>query len=92
VISAIWALGKPLPKVAISCGRPASPGLTLLRPQRCATRWPTQDRERHTVSAFLAAAALAQEIGNVSGYRRTGLLFVEPHTSDGAERLGSAHR
>jgi uncharacterized membrane protein YgcG len=33
------------------------------------------------VSAFLAAAALAREVGNVTGYRRTGLLFVEPHAA-----------
>ncbi|MGH3957818.1 DUF7159 family protein, partial [Mycobacterium sp.] len=32
------------------------------------------------VSAFLAAAALAQEVGSSVGYRRTGLLFVEPDT------------
>jgi hypothetical protein len=33
------------------------------------------------VSAFPAAAALAQEVGDITGYRRTGLLFVEPHTA-----------
>jgi hypothetical protein len=33
------------------------------------------------VSAFLAAAALAQEVGNATGYRRTALLFVELHTA-----------
>jgi hypothetical protein len=31
------------------------------------------------VSAFSAAAALAQEVGDATGYRRTSLLFVEPH-------------
>ncbi|MBS9535833.1 hypothetical protein KIH27_19805, partial [Mycobacterium sp. M1] len=30
------------------------------------------------VSAFLAAAALAQSVGNATRYARTGLLFVEP--------------
>jgi uncharacterized membrane protein YgcG len=30
------------------------------------------------VSAFLAAAALAQTVGNLTGYARTGLLFIEP--------------
>jgi len=30
------------------------------------------------VSAFLAAAALAQSFGTVTGYARTGLLFIEP--------------
>jgi hypothetical protein len=30
------------------------------------------------VSAFMAAAALAQSVGNATGYARTGLLFVEP--------------
>src|SRR5579875_1759662 len=33
------------------------------------------------VSAFLAAAALAQEVGNAVGYNRTGLVFVEPETA-----------
>ncbi len=33
------------------------------------------------VSAFLAAAALAQEVGNSVGYAQTGLLFVEPNTA-----------
>jgi hypothetical protein len=33
------------------------------------------------VSAFLSAAALAQEAGNSIGYDRTGLLFVEPDTA-----------
>jgi uncharacterized membrane protein YgcG len=33
------------------------------------------------VSAFLSAAALAQEAGNAIGYDRTGLLFVEPDTA-----------
>lgn len=33
------------------------------------------------VSAFSAAAALAQEVGYATGYRRTALLFVEPHTA-----------
>ncbi|MEZ0364169.1 hypothetical protein ACAG26_10775 [Mycobacterium sp. pUA109] len=33
------------------------------------------------VSAFLAAAALAQEVGNATRYARTGLLFVEPDTA-----------
>lgn len=33
------------------------------------------------VSAFLAAAALAQEVGNAVGYSRTGLVFVEPDTA-----------
>jgi uncharacterized membrane protein YgcG len=33
------------------------------------------------VSAFLAAAALAQEVGNATGYGRTALLFVEPDTA-----------
>lgn len=33
------------------------------------------------VSAFLAAAALAQEVGDATGYRRTALLFVEPHSA-----------
>ncbi|MGH3968243.1 MAG: DUF7159 family protein, partial [Mycobacterium sp.] len=33
------------------------------------------------VSAFLAAAALAQEVGNSLGYAQTGLLFVEPDTA-----------
>src|SRR5581483_3136859 len=30
------------------------------------------------VSAFLAAAALAQEVGSATGYDQTALLFVEP--------------
>jgi len=30
------------------------------------------------ISAFLAAAALAQSVANATGYARTGLLFVEP--------------
>jgi hypothetical protein len=33
------------------------------------------------VSAFLAAAALAQAVGNATGYARTALLFVEPYTA-----------
>jgi hypothetical protein len=33
------------------------------------------------VSAFMAAAALAQEVGNATNYARTGLLFVEPYTA-----------
>ncbi|MDI3315963.1 MAG: hypothetical protein QJR12_17350 [Mycobacterium sp.] len=33
------------------------------------------------VSAFLAAAALAQEIGNTTNYIRTALLYVEPETA-----------
>ncbi|WP_444543010.1 DUF7159 family protein, partial [Mycobacterium celatum] len=33
------------------------------------------------VSAFLAAAALAQSVGSSVGYARTGLLFVEPDTA-----------
>jgi hypothetical protein len=33
------------------------------------------------VSSFLAAAALAQAVGNASGYARTALLFVEPDTA-----------
>jgi hypothetical protein len=33
------------------------------------------------VSAFLAAAALAREVGDATGYRRTALLFVEPHSA-----------
>ncbi|MBS4729394.1 hypothetical protein MSM1_13945 [Mycobacterium sp. SM1] len=33
------------------------------------------------VSAFLAAAALAQAVGNASGFAHTGLLFVEPDTA-----------
>lgn len=33
------------------------------------------------VSAFLAAAALAQAAGNAVGYAHTGLLFVEPDTA-----------
>lgn len=33
------------------------------------------------VSAFLAAAALAQAVGNLTHYARTGLLFVEPDTA-----------
>lgn len=33
------------------------------------------------VSAFLAAAALAQTVGNATGYTHTALLFVEPDTA-----------
>jgi uncharacterized membrane protein YgcG len=33
------------------------------------------------VSSFLAAAALAQVVGNSVGYAQTGLLFVEPDTA-----------
>ncbi|WP_131823674.1 DUF7159 family protein, partial [Mycobacterium talmoniae] len=33
------------------------------------------------VSAFLAAAALAQAVGNATHYAKTGLLFVEPDTA-----------
>ena len=33
------------------------------------------------VSAFLAAAALAQNVGGAMGYERTGILFVEPDTA-----------
>jgi hypothetical protein len=33
------------------------------------------------VSAFLAAAALAQTVGTAQGYSHTGLLFVEPHSA-----------
>ncbi|TDK97157.1 DUF7159 family protein [Mycobacterium paragordonae] len=33
------------------------------------------------VSAFLAAAALAQTVGNATGYTQTALLFVEPDTA-----------
>ncbi|UQX13296.1 hypothetical protein M5I08_22775 [Candidatus Mycobacterium methanotrophicum] len=33
------------------------------------------------VSSFLAAAALAQVVGNSVGYEQTGLLFVEPGTA-----------
>jgi hypothetical protein len=33
------------------------------------------------VSAFLAAAALAQTVGTALGYSHTGLLFVEPNTA-----------
>ncbi|MBO0881628.1 MAG: hypothetical protein J2P17_15060, partial [Mycobacterium sp.] len=33
------------------------------------------------VSAFLAAAALAQSVGTALGYSHTGLLFVEPNTA-----------
>jgi hypothetical protein len=33
------------------------------------------------VSAFLAAAALAQTVGTAQGYSHTGLLFIEPHSA-----------
>ncbi|MGH3559049.1 MAG: DUF7159 family protein [Mycobacterium sp.] len=33
------------------------------------------------VSAFLAAAALAQTVGNATNYARTALLFIEPDTA-----------
>ena len=33
------------------------------------------------VSAFLAAAALAQAVGNLTRYQRTGLLFIQPDTA-----------
>ncbi|ORA33639.1 hypothetical protein BST20_22440, partial [Mycobacterium branderi] len=33
------------------------------------------------VSAFLAAAALAQTVGSALGYAHTGLLFIEPETA-----------
>jgi hypothetical protein len=33
------------------------------------------------VSAFMAAAALAQAVGNSTNYARTALLFVEPYTA-----------
>ncbi len=33
------------------------------------------------VSAFLAAAALAQQVGSATGYDQTALLFVEPETA-----------
>lgn len=33
------------------------------------------------VSAFLAAAALAQEVGNATNYAQTALLFIEPDTA-----------
>ncbi|GBE65866.1 hypothetical protein MFM001_23280 [Mycobacterium sp. MFM001] len=33
------------------------------------------------VSAFLAAAALAQTVGNAMGYEQTAMLFVEPETA-----------
>src|ERR1700685_4351604 len=33
------------------------------------------------LSSFLAAAALAQVVGNSVGYAQTGLLFVEPDTA-----------
>ena len=33
------------------------------------------------VSAFFAAAALAQTVGNATGYEQTALLFVEPETA-----------
>jgi hypothetical protein len=33
------------------------------------------------VSAFMAAAALAQAVGDATGYARTALLFVEPYTA-----------
>ena len=33
------------------------------------------------VSAFLAAAALAQTVGSAIGYQHTAMLFVEPHTA-----------
>ncbi len=33
------------------------------------------------VSAFLAAAALAQEVGSATGHEQTALLFVEPDTA-----------
>jgi hypothetical protein len=33
------------------------------------------------VSAFMAAAALAQAVGDAISYRRTALLFVEPYTA-----------
>jgi hypothetical protein len=33
------------------------------------------------VSAFLAAAALTQTVGNATGYEYTAMLFVEPHTA-----------
>jgi uncharacterized membrane protein YgcG len=33
------------------------------------------------VSSFLAAAALAQVVGNSVGYEQTGLLFIEPDTA-----------
>jgi uncharacterized membrane protein YgcG len=50
------------------------------------------------VSSFLAAAALAQVVGNSIGYAQTGLLFVEPdtatlavvNTSDGS--IADVHR
>ena len=50
------------------------------------------------VSSFLAAAALAQVVGNSVGYAQTGLLFVEPdtatlavvNTSDGS--IADVHR
>ncbi|WP_343710438.1 hypothetical protein, partial [Mycobacterium sp.] len=33
------------------------------------------------ISAFLAAAALAQTVGSATGYSRTALLFIEPDTA-----------
>jgi uncharacterized membrane protein YgcG len=33
------------------------------------------------VSAFLAAAALAQSVGNATGYARTALLYIEPDSA-----------
>ena len=41
------------------------------------------------VSEFLAAAALAQAVGDATNYARTGLLFVEPYTATMAV-VGSA--
>ena len=33
------------------------------------------------ISAFMAAAALAQAVGNATSYARTALLFIEPYTA-----------
>ena len=33
------------------------------------------------VSAFMAAAALTQAVGDATNYARTALLFVEPYTA-----------
>jgi uncharacterized membrane protein YgcG len=63
----------------------ASTGVTWRDPgQAAALRDALADRKIENVmlvSAFLAAAALAQSVGNETNYAQTALLFIEPDTA-----------
>src|SRR3984893_3040850 len=62
-----------------------STGVTWTDPVEAAALWDALAARKvenvMLVSSFLAAAALAQVVGNSVGYAQTGLLFVEPDTA-----------